>query len=102
MALDKLTGAISSTPSLAVPTGASSTDQKVLAPAINRLIEEVNALGLKVAALTPAPLPPVTPDLPVVLIDAAGYALINGLPIGASFVLKGPLGTGSFLSQKQP
>ena len=40
--------------------------------------------------------------LPVVDITAAGYALINGLAVGASFELRGPVGTGSFLSQKQP
>jgi hypothetical protein len=92
MALQKLTGAISQAPSYNVPSSASNVDKNVLAPAVNRLVDAVNALEAKLIAIQPAPPPAPVPAPAVrIAIDAATEAAIMALPAGSLFVLAGPL-----------
>jgi hypothetical protein len=93
MAIQKLSGSISSSPSYTVPSSASNTDKNVLAPAVNRLVDAFNALEVKVAALQPAPTPVPTPSpLPTVriTISAEVESAILALARGQGFVLAGP------------
>jgi hypothetical protein len=73
---------------ISVPSSASATDRNILAPAINRVIDELNVLGARVdAILAPAPVP--APPVAVIDISAALEAAIMAVPVGSRFVLRG-------------
>lgn len=85
--LPKLTGpTVAAIGGTVLPSGASTTDETILAPAINRLIDELNALGVRVATLESAP----TPTSIVIEITAEQEAALDAVPLGGLFVLAGP------------
>jgi hypothetical protein len=74
---------------ISVPSSASLTDRNILAPAINRVIDELNALGARVDVILAPPAPVPAPPVAVIDISAALEAAIMAVPIGSRFVLRG-------------